>query len=58
MDNCHITEAASLMERMVCYRGGQFNGGRMVMLQKRSLNWRENGDTEMVPLNGHFLHVP
>ena len=26
-----------------CYRGGHFNGGRMVMLQKWSLYWRENG---------------
>ena len=33
-----------------CYRGGQFNGGRMVILQKRSLYWRENGDTEV-----HFM---
>ena len=24
-------------------RGGQVKGGRMVMLQKWSLNWRENG---------------
>ena len=28
-----ITEVASLMEReWSCYSGGQFNGGRMVML--------------------------
>ena len=26
-----------------CYGGGQFNGGRMVTLQKWSLQWRENG---------------
>ena len=26
-----------------CYRGGHFNGGRMVMLQTWSLYWRENG---------------
>ena len=26
-----------------CYRGGHFNGGRMVMLQKWSLYGRENG---------------
>ena len=26
-----------------CYRGGHFNGGRMAMLQKWSLYWRENG---------------
>ena len=26
-----------------CYRNRQFNGGRMVMLQKWSLHWRECG---------------
>ena len=26
-----------------CYRGGTFNGGIMVKLQKRSLYWRGNG---------------
>ena len=26
-----------------CYGGGQFNGGRMVMLRKMSLEWREKG---------------
>ena len=26
-----------------CYGGGQFNGGRMVMLQITSLEWREKG---------------
>ena len=25
-----------------CYRGGHFNGGIMVMLQKQSLYWRGN----------------
>ena len=31
------------------YRGGQFNGGRMVMLQRWSVSWRENGHvTEVV----------
>ena len=25
------------------YRGDKFNGGRMVMLQKWSVSWRENG---------------
>ena len=29
------------------YRGGNFNGGIMVMLQKRSLYWRGNGYTEV-----------
>ena len=33
-----VTEVSSLMEgEWSCYRGGQFNGGRMVMLQKWSL---------------------
>ena len=37
-ENGHVTGAASLMEReWLCYGGGQFNGGRMVMLQKWSL---------------------
>ena len=31
-----------------CSGGGHFNGGRMVMLQKWSLYWRENGHTEVV----------
>ena len=26
-----------------CYGGGQFNGGRMVMLRVTSLEWREKG---------------
>ena len=44
-----FTEVANLMEvAWSCYRGGYFNGGRMVMLQKRSLYWRENGHTEVV----------
>ena len=30
-------------EEWLCYRGGHFNGGGMVMLQKWSLYWRENG---------------
>ena len=31
----HVTEVASLMEReRSFYRGGQFNGGRMDMLQR------------------------
>ena len=48
MENGHVTEVASLMEgelpyyslmegEWLCYRGGHFNGGRMVMLQKWSL---------------------
>ena len=48
MLNGHVTEVASLMEKelpyyslmegeWLCYGGGHFNGGRMVMLQKWSL---------------------
>ena len=47
-----------------CYRGGQFNGGSMVMLQRWSVLWRDNGhSTEVVSLmegewscyeSGHF----
>ena len=33
--NGHVTEVVTLMEgEWSCYRGGYFNGGRMVMLQK------------------------
>ena len=33
-ENNHVTGMASLMDgEWSCYRGGQFNGGRMVMLQ-------------------------
>ena len=43
------TEVANLMEgEWSCYRGGHFNGGRMVMLQKWSLYWRENGHVKDV----------
>ena len=39
-----ILLVANLMEgEWSCYRSGHFNGGRMVMLQKWSLYWRENG---------------
>ena len=42
-----------------CYRGVHFNGRRMVMLQKRSLYWIENGHTEVAlwTENGHFTEV-
>ena len=37
-ENDHVTEIASLMEgEWSCHGGDQFNGGRMVMLQKWSL---------------------
>ena len=33
MENGHVTDVACLMEgEWSCYRGGHFNGGRMVML--------------------------
>ena len=42
-------------------RGGYFNGGRMVMLQKWSLYWRENGHVTMWSVlwrkNVHFTEV-
>ena len=35
MENGHFIEVASLMEgAWSCYRGDQFNGGRMVILQR------------------------
>ena len=34
-----------------CYGDGQFNGGRMVMLQRCPVQWRKNGHvTEVVSL--------
>ena len=59
-ENGHVTEVVSLVEReWSYYRGGQFNGGRTVMLQKWSLCWRENGDTEVISWreNGHVTEV-
>ena len=36
-ENVHVMVVVSLMEgEWSCYRGGLFNGGRMVMLQKWS----------------------
>ena len=36
MANGYVTAVASVMEgELSCYRGGQFNGGTMVMLQRR-----------------------
>ena len=50
LKNCHATEVVSLMEgQWSCYREGHFNRGRMVILQRWSLQWRENGHvTELV----------
>ena len=37
-ENDHVTEVVSLKEgEWSCYRGGQFDGGRMIMLQRWSL---------------------
>ena len=37
-ENDHVTEDVTLMEgEKSCNRGGQFEGGRMVMLQRRSV---------------------
>ena len=42
MENGFVTNAACSMEgEWSCYGGGQFNGGRMVMLRIMSLEWRE-----------------
>ena len=62
MENGHVTEVASLKKgEWSCYRGGQFNGQRMVMLQKWSLHWRENGYVTDVSVlwreNGYFTEV-
>ena len=49
MVNGHVTEVASLMEGELpyyslmegeCYRGGHFNGGRMVMLGRMVMSRR------------------
>ena len=35
MENSRVTEVVSLREReWSCFGGGQFNGGRMVMLER------------------------
>ena len=31
-----------------CYRGGKFNGGRMVLLQRRPVSWRGIGHVREV----------
>ena len=33
-----------------CYRGGQFNGERMVMLWRWSVSWKENDYVNLVSL--------
>ena len=47
-----VTEVVSLMKgEWSFYRGGQCNGGRMVMLQRWLIYWRENGHvTEVTSL--------
>ena len=38
------TEVASLMGgEWFCYKGGLFNGGRIVMLERWAVLWRQNG---------------
>ena len=37
-ENGHVTEVVNLMEgEWSCYGGSQFKGGRMVLLQRRSV---------------------
>ena len=43
---------ASLKEEEWSYTGGHFNGGRMIMLQRWSLQWKENGHVTEVVFNG------
>ena len=39
-ENGHVTEVFTLIEgEWLLYRGGQFKGGRMVMLRRLSLQW-------------------
>ena len=35
-----------------CYTGGQFNGGRTVMLQRWAVYWTENSHVTEVGFNG------
>ena len=60
-----FTEVVSLIKgEWLCYRGGHFNGGKMVTLQRWSVYWKQNGYvTEVVTLiegewscyrSGHF----
>ena len=46
-----VTEVASLIGEWSCYRGGHFNGEKMITLQRWSVYWKENGHvTEVVTL--------
>ena len=48
--NGHVTEVVTLMEgEWSCYRGGYFNGGRMVMLERWCLMDHDN-DSLMIML--------
>ena len=52
-ENGHVTEVVSLMEgEWSCYRSGQFNGGRMVMLQQVVTNGGRMVMLRRWPLNG------
>ena len=43
-ENGHVTEVVSLeRENGHITVGGQFNGGRIIMLQRWIVSWRENG---------------
>ena len=43
-ENDHVREVLTLMEgEWSCYGGDQFKGGRMVMLRRLLLQWREKG---------------
>ena len=50
--NGYFREIVSLTEgEWSCYGGGQFKGGRMVILQRWLVKWRENGPvTEVASL--------
>ena len=52
-----ISEVVSLIEgEWSCYRGSHFNGGRMVMLRRWSVYWKENGHvTEVASFNGRRM---
>ena len=44
MEMASLMAGVSLMDgEWSCYRSGHFNEGRMVMLQKSPVSWRENG---------------
>ena len=59
-ENGHVTEVANLQEgEWSCYRGGQFKGGRMVMLRRCKFNGGSGHGTEVARLreNGHVTEM-